>query len=66
MYYRSFVALSFSAPPGPLEGSSVVSGAVARLRIGCVDVCHEYRNGGDAVLACDAPTLLTASERAAN
>jgi hypothetical protein len=33
-------------------------------RLGCVDVCRAHRNGAhvdDAVLACEAPTLLIAS-----
>ena len=35
-------------------------------RLGCVDVLRAHRNGahvGDAVLACEGPTLLIASDR---
>jgi hypothetical protein len=49
-------------------GLAIARGHAQQLlaRLGCIDVCHAYRNGthvGDAVLACEAPTLLIASDR---
>jgi hypothetical protein len=49
-------------------GLAIARGHAQQLlaRLGCVDVCRAVRNGahvGDAVLACEAPTLLIASDR---
>jgi len=49
-------------------GLAIARGRAQQLlvRLGCVDVLRAHRNGahvGDAVLACEAPTLLTASDR---
>jgi hypothetical protein len=45
----------------------IISGHAQQLlaRLGCVDVLHAHRNGahvGDAVVACEAPTLLIQSD----
>jgi hypothetical protein len=48
-------------------GLAIASGHAQQLlaRLGCVDVLRAHRNGahvGDAVLACEAPTLLIESD----
>jgi len=49
-------------------GLAIARGHAQQLlaRLGCVDVLRAHRNGahvGDAVLACESPTLLIASDR---
>jgi hypothetical protein len=49
-------------------GLAIARGHAQQLlaRLGCVDVCRAVRNAahvGEAVLACEAPTLLIASNR---
>jgi hypothetical protein len=49
-------------------GLAIARGHAQQLlaRLGCVDVLRAHRNGahvGDAVLACEGPTLLIASDR---
>ena len=49
-------------------GLAIARGHAQQLlaRLGCVDVLRAHRNGahvGDAVLACEGPTLLLASDR---
>ena len=48
-------------------GLAIARGHAQQLltRLGCVDVLRAHRNGahvGDAVLACEGPTLLIASD----
>ena len=49
-------------------GLAIARGHAQQLlaRLGCVDVLRAHRNGahvGDAVVACEGPTLLIASDR---